>query len=122
MRRFTIKGLSLFTSKALIKLLSHFSIIVLLILCSLWILRAPLVQWAARQPLPNDWAVELTGLTSPSITQWRFKELTVKRRGEIVCSLREGLLQWNPALLWQKKIIHQTPAFRIRNYLSTQNG
>ncbi len=104
MRRFTIKGLSLFTSKALIKLLSHFSIIVLLFLCSLWILRAPLVQWAARQPLPNDWAVELTGLTSPSITQWRFKELTVKRRGEIVCSLREGLLQWNPALLWQKKL------------------
>ncbi len=97
--------IGLITGKTLVKWLSHLSIILLLLLCSLWILRAPLVQWLARQPLPNEWALEITGLSSPSISQWNFKELTLKRAGAIYFTLQDGELVWSPALLWQKKLL-----------------
>lgn len=105
MAKVNLKRLSFFTAAQLVKACSHLTIILLLVLCSLWIMRAPLVEWLARQPLPNEWALELTGLTSPSITHWQFKELTLKRAGSVYCTLGTGELHWNPAFLWQKKLL-----------------
>lgn len=121
MNRAKLLKFGLFSSKSLIKLCSHFSIIILLLLCSVWILRAPIVQWLARQPLPNEWALELTGLKSPSITQWHFKTLTLKRAGETYCTLQEGELHWNPALLWQKKLAIKRLALASATFYQREN-
>lgn len=99
------KPLAKHTAKFFIKLASIICIFILLIITSLWVLRAPLVQWLARQPLPNDWSLQLTGLTSSSITHWEFKQFSLVRAGVTYFTLNEGILDWNPAYLWQRKLL-----------------
>ncbi|HEY6529113.1 MAG TPA: translocation/assembly module TamB domain-containing protein [Cellvibrionaceae bacterium] len=92
-------------AKTLIKIISACAVTLLLALCSIWIFRAPIVQWLADKPLPNGWVLQLTGLTSSSIGQWKFAKFSLVKEGSVYFTLEQGEIIWQPSLLWQKKLL-----------------